>query len=351
MHRSDPPSPTVTIMKRRVLISNEKATRASALPSRRDFLKVAVCGAAGLGGVPLLAAQAVQTLPTVPIGPYRVTRLISGFNPQFGYSHATPLLNQFMLDYFTDQQVVKYLLACEKAGINTWQSNYRASPQRQIPLVREAGCKMNWICLADQWRGSGNENGSLDEIEATKKCAWHAMKLNPVGIAYHGMLVDQRWAAGTLDPVKRFIDYVHDLGCPAGISTHIPAVIEYVESKNWAVDFYMACFYRVSRSPQDFVKDIGVEPVGEAYLASDPERMTKVIRQAGRTCLAFKILAAGRKCQSPEEVRGAFQYAFKNIKPTDATIVGMVPKFSDQITENVRIVSEITAQDALAQGK
>jgi len=131
---------------------------------------------------------------------------------------------------------------------------------------------------------------------------------------------------------------------PAGIATHIPAVIEYIETKNWPVDFYMACFYRVSRTPADFLNEIGVEPVGEAYLASDPGPMTKVILQTGRTCLGFKILAAGRKCQSAQEVRGAFQYAFKNIKPIDATIVGMIPKFSDQITENVRIVQEITAE-------
>ncbi len=314
--------------------------------SRRHLLKTTVCAAAGLAGTTLSGFQESRTLPTVALGPHRVTRLISGFNPQFGFSHATPLLNQFMLDYFSDQQVVKYMLACERAGINTWQSNYRASPQRQIPMIREAGCKMNWICLADPWRDHGST--SADEIEATKKCAWHASKLKPVGIAYHGMLIDQRWAAGSLDLLRGFFDYVHDLGYPAGIATHIPAVIEYVESKNWPVDFYMACFYRVSRTPQDFVKEMGVEPVGEAYLASDPARMTKVIRQAGRTCLAFKILAAGRKCQSPEEVRGAFQYAFENIKPVDATIVGMVPKFSDHISENVRIISEITSEQGRA---
>ena len=56
-----------------------------------------------------------------------------------------------MREYFTDEQVVKYLLACEKAGINTWQSNYRDAAQRQFPKIRDAGCKMNWICLADPW--------------------------------------------------------------------------------------------------------------------------------------------------------------------------------------------------------
>lgn len=52
---------------------------------------------------------------------------------------------------------------------------------------------------------------------------------------------------------------------------------------------------------------------------------------------------AGRKCDSPEQVRAAFQFAFKNIKPQDAAIVGMFTKLSDQISENVKLVREIHA--------
>jgi len=55
-------------------------------------------------------------------------------------------------------------------------------------------------------------------------------------------------------------------------------------------------------------------------------------------CLGFKLLAAGRRIGSPEQVRQCFEYAFKNLKPTDAVIVGMFPKFSDQIAENVATV-------------
>ena len=62
-----------------------------------------------------------------------------------------------------------------------------------------------------------------------------------------------------------------------------------------------------------------------------------------KPCLGFKILAAGRKCDSPGQVRGAFEFAFRNIKPTDAVIVGMFPRFSDQLSENVGIVRELTA--------
>jgi hypothetical protein len=103
----------------------------------------------------------------------------------------------------------------------------------------------------------------------------------------------------------------------------------------------MGCFYRITRTQEEFQKEIGVEPVGETYLASDPGRMCRALRQAKPPSLGFKILAAGRKCQSPQEVRQAFEFAFKNLKPTDATIVGMCPRFKDEISENVRIVKEI----------
>ena len=69
--------------------------------------------------------------------------------------------------------------------------------------------------------------------------------------------------------------------------------------------------------------------------------MFKVIRNVSKPCLAYKVLAAGRKIDSPEMVRKAFEYAFQNIKPSDAVIVGMYPRFSDQIAENTAIVREL----------
>jgi hypothetical protein len=105
----------------------------------------------------------------------------------------------------------------------------------------------------------------------------------------------------------------------------------------------MTCFYRVTRAPEDFRQETGMIPVGETYLAADPERMCRVIRQAAKPCLGFKILAAGRRCDSAEQVREAFAFAFQNLKPTDGVIVGMFPRFSDQIGENVRLVKELGA--------
>jgi uncharacterized lipoprotein YehR (DUF1307 family) len=62
--------------------------------------------------------------------------------------------------------------------------------------------------------------------------------------------------------------------------------------------------------------------------------MYKVIRQVKKPCLAYKILAAGRKAENPKVIEQAFQEAFENIKPTDAIIVGMYDRYIDQVAEN-----------------
>ena len=65
--------------------------------------------------------------------------------------------------------------------------------------------------------------------------------------------------------------------------------------------------------------------------------MTAAIKQVSKPCLAFKILGAGRLCWSPPQVDQAFKFAFANIKKTDGVIVGMYPRFTDEIADDVRL--------------
>jgi len=71
--------------------------------------------------------------------------------------------------------------------------------------------------------------------------------------------------------------------------------------------------------------------------------MCKMIRATKKPCLAFKVFGAGRTIDSPEEIEKAVRFAFANIKPTDAIIMGMYPKFSDQVKENTELVRRILA--------
>jgi hypothetical protein len=81
-------------------------------------------------------------------------------------------------------------------------------------------------------------------------------------------------------------------------------------------------------------KQLGKVPVGEPFFESDPKEMTAAIRQVSKPCLAFKLLAAGRLCWNKRSVEDAFKFAFAGIKPSDAVIVGMFPRFSDQVRQN-----------------
>ena len=100
----------------------------------------------------------------------------------------------------------------------------------------------------------------------------------------------------------------------------------------------MGCVYRKSRNHEELKEIMSEAPIGEIYLPSDVPRMCGTISKATKTCLAFKILAAGRTCDSSEQVRKAFEFVLGHIKPTDAVIVGMYPRYTDQIKENADFV-------------
>ena len=82
-------------------------------------------------------------------------------------------------------------------------------------------------------------------------------------------------------------------------------------------------------------------PLGEIFLPSDPPRMFQVIQATKKPCLVYKVLATGRRVGSSQEVRRSIQEALAGIKPSDAMIIGMYQKFSDQVGENAAIVREI----------
>ena len=311
------------------------SSQSSGGSTRREFLKGAAVVAATTLTTPTMSKAAEPKLvPTVDFCGHKVTRLIAAANPLYGYSHFNMIMDATYLEYFTDERVVQFMLNCEKAGINSWQGNFAARAQRQYPMIRDAGCKMNFIALSDPWDFSRGVRTPEEQNAALMKQLSIVVKAKPIIIAHHGNVTDNLFRVGKLDMVRTFIDKVLDLGFPAGVSTHNPAVIVEVEGKGWPVDFYQACFYRQSRNAGDYMKGINVVPEGEAYLSSDPAVMCKVIRQVSKPCLGFKILAAGRKCTSPESVQGAFKFAYENIKPTDVLIVGMFPKYTDQIAEN-----------------
>ena len=329
--------------KKRTRSPNETSTLET---TRREFLKGATAVTAGaLAGAPLARAEASgATLPTVALGSHHVTRLIVGSNPIYGYSHFNRQYDMHMREWFTDERIVKLLTDCEKAGINTWQASFNYNMKRQFAKIRGAGCKIQFICLAASWHYDEKMGRTPEDIlDGTIKCAQAAMEFKPIGIAFHGGATDILYRAGKIDMLKTYIDKVHDMGTAAGISTHNPKILETLHEKGFANDFYMAGLHYLTRHPEDWMRDIGTLPLGDGFISSDPPKMAAAVRKADKPTLVYKVLAAGRKCESENQKRKAIDWAYKNIKPIDATIIGLYPRYSDQVTETVKMVREALA--------
>jgi hypothetical protein len=261
-------------------------------------------------------------LPQISFGPHTVSRLICGANPFNGGSHLSVFVNREMREYYTPEQILKTLRRCREVGINCWQSggdNYKLHRR----LVDEGG-RMHYISL-------GDGDPSFIETLAGAGC---------IAVAHHGETTDVMFKEGRLEQMHDYLKRVRDAGLMVGVSTHMPAVVDEVESRGWDVDFYMTCVYERHRSAAELEELLGQAPipVGEVYLPNDPPRMFAAMRRTARPCLAFKILAAGRLSGSPKRVERAFRETYESIKPGDAAIVGIYDRYSDQPAENAEFV-------------
>jgi hypothetical protein len=297
-----------------------------ATSGRREFLKqvgavpVALAAAGAAHGASVVAETV--SLPQIRLGEHSVSRLICGDNPFKANSHLSVSLNQHMRRFYAPDQIVKTLRRCEQVGINCWQASFAGELDLHRRYIAEGG-RMQLIV-----------------IEAGTDIIAKAKDAGAIGVAHQGEATDQLFKSGQLDKVHEFLKQVRQAGMLVGVSTHMPAVVDAIESKGWDVDYYMTCVYERNRSAEDLKKllDHVPVPVSEVYLTEDPPRMFQAIRNTKRPCLAFKILAAGRLSWHREWVERAFRQTFQAIKPADAVIVGMYNEFNDEPAENAELV-------------
>jgi hypothetical protein len=295
---------------------------------RRQFLaQVATAAAAsglawpGRSAAGETPAAAAAPMPTIALGKHRVTRLVAGWNPIGGYSYLGPHTDRHMKEYFTADRTVEFLLNCEREGIGAHQFSMGEKTAEILRTVRERGSKMQFICL-DSGRAAIRA-----VVETTQ----------PIAMVHHGGATDKLFAEGKHQDVHDYVKEAHDRGVMAGVSAHNPDCIKRIADEDWEVDLFMTCFYFLTRKKTGPSETLHI---GYPFHAADPQAMTAVVRQVKQPCLGFKILAAGRMCDSQDQVKNAFRFAFQNIKPIDGVIVGMYPRFFDEIEANARYARE-----------
>lgn len=273
-----------------------------------------------------------EPLPTIKLGPYSVTRLVVGANPILGYSYMGGIVGRLMSEYFTLDRTVELINHCVDLGINAWQTSWHEKIDQALTRVRETGRNIHWIFLANA--PHTEDPGTLREVVHRHK---------PIAVLFHGGVADRLFREGKIQQVHDFTKRVKDLGVLAGTSAHNPDLIRHVEDAGWDVDLYMACFYRLTRTPEELKAALGEVPLWGTFLPSDPPRMCEVIRSVKRPVLAFKILGGGRLADRPEDTEAAYKFAFSNIKPTDGVIVGFFPRFGDHAAEGVALTRRLAA--------
>ena len=321
---------------------------------RRRFLQSAATISAGMAFacdadaeeaaaqyVPAAASRPVEPdkpllLPKLKLGKWEISRLIIGGNPFYGYSHFNRLFSTHMTEWATPERVCEALRRAEHCGINTWQFSHTARPLADLKRHQEAGGKMQFIILSHR------------EMEEDPAVVKELAKLGPIGMVHHGGSGERKRRAGKAGEIKDFLKRVRDAGVLAGLSTHDPEFLEQVQAENWEIDFFMTALFYLTRTAEDFKKLLGTKPLGELYLPEDPPRMCAVIRKTPKPCLAYKVLAAGRVTDTPQQIDQAFRFALDNIKPNDGMIIGMYPRYGDQIRENAERVLRIAGAKASA---
>ena len=300
----------------------------STLSDRRGFLAQLVGLAAATTFSPQRTVAAAEVaMPTIQLGPHRISRLVAGSNPILGYSYSGEHVDRHMKDYFTPERTVEFLQNCERAGITTHQF---ADPERALPYLRplrERGSRMTFLCLHSQ------REKIKEAVEAAQ----------PIAMVHHGGATDRLFADGKAGLVHDYVKAAHDGGVLAGVSAHNPDCIKRIADEGWEVDFFMTCFYFLTRKTVHKDAEIPMLDFGLPFFKDDPKNMTQVIRQVKQPCLAFKVLGAGRHCASQQTVRAAFKFAFENIKPIDGVIVGMFPWCFDEVSANARFARELGA--------
>ena len=253
----------------------------------------------------------MEPLPKIKIGDHEVSRLIVGGNPFSGNSHQSAQISREMRDYYTTEKIKETLRECEKCGINTIQARGDNHIMRMLSEYWNEGGKLQWIAQTASERASIPAN--IGQI----------VSYGAIACYHHGSKTDALFREGKIDSVKDMLAVIKDKGMPAGLGTHDPEVIRYAEDNRFDADFYMMAFYNLSKR-------------GEVYLPGDREAACEVIRQVNKPVLAFKIMAAGRN--APRE---AFKYAYENIKPIDAVVVGIFTKYHpNQVQEDVELTRE-----------
>ena len=270
------------------------------------------------------------SLPWVQWGPNRVSRLVLGHNPIKGGSHFSEGLSNEMSEWFAPAagNDLEMMARAEEVGINVCQ--FGGGNMHDLLRRHHArGGRVQWI--ATFYDMDGEPEKELAGILAVDP--------TPIAIQHFGEQTDTLFIDGRMDVLHDRMKMLRDTGLWIGVCTHLADVVDYVESAGWDVDFYQTCFH----TTYSYAREGKIDRNAEQYEDADRDDMVRQIQRTDKPCLAFKVLAANRKCATPADVEAAMRFAYEQVKPIDIVAVGMWQKYTDQVGQNAELVRRVLA--------
>jgi hypothetical protein len=290
--------------------------------TRREFLKESAMIAAAVAGMRAAdgaaaseraatdKAKTADKMPTIKLGKVKVSRLILGSNPFFGFDHGNPQASgKEMREWYTEERIMAVMDQAAEHGINAvWTPSYD-----------------HWIRVWNKYRQRGGKLkiwiGQPDNFDQMKQHITACAKNGSKAICIQGACVDRAFGEGRHGLVREWLELVKSFGLPAGIATHRPETHLVAEEKKLPTDFYHQCLYQP-----------------ENYSPKCRDQALATVAKLDKPVVAYKVLAAGRL-----DPKKAFAHVFKRLKPKDGICVGMFPKKdADQVEENAGLARKLT---------
>ncbi|MGC8668812.1 MAG: hypothetical protein ACP5VE_11935 [Chthonomonadales bacterium] len=279
--------------------------------SRREL----IMGASAL--LAAAASAATQAAPgegigTMRLGRLRVSRLLLGSNPFFGFSHTSPALDEAMRTYFNDERITALLDEAAGAGITAVVAPVYPRWMDLWKRYRDQGGRLRtWIAQPDV------------APDAMVDCISQAVKAGAQAVWVQGHRVENTFAEPNgLDTIRRWVEHIKSLGVPAGLASHQPHVLPAIQKAGLPVDFYSQSLY-----------------VPDQYTPQERLRALETIRSLRKPVIAYKVLAAGR--MKPEV---SFPDLFRHLQRKDGVCVGIFPRdHPGMLAEDVRLASQAIA--------
>jgi len=270
----------------------------------------------------------------------QVTKLIIGDNPMNGNSYIEDKISHAeMITYYTAERFKETLFRAEECGYNTMLPLADPYVIRVLSEYRRDGGKLQFIF---QTYPAMRQDVSIRQMAG----------LEPIGVYHRGTDTDFLYETGRCDEILANIEKYREIGCPVGLGTHRPDVIEKSEREGWNVDFYLASVHNARRNREGEQSGFitGKTKSGLIFYPDDRPIMLETLKMTQKPVIAFKIFGGGQMFLNKTEeekqalIKGVYNEVFTALKPDDFAAIGVFQRDSDQLKENTDLYRQWRAE-------